>query len=76
MFSEQINRLEKFNMENMFKQLKGKFVPISSTNKIKLIDVNDKEFRFERDIEEDELNYFREWLKGEMQDYTRKELLG
>ncbi|UTD16562.1 hypothetical protein HER15_14225 [Tenacibaculum mesophilum] len=63
-------------MKNMFKKLKGKFVPISKTDKIKLIDANDKEFTFERDLEEDGVNYFREWLKDEMQKYIRKELLG
>ena len=68
-------RTDKFNFENMLEELKGCSIPVSNTEKIKLIDVNDKEFTFERDLEEDELNYFREWLKGEMQNYIRKELL-
>lgn len=67
-------RLKSLDVNKITQKLKGKEVPVSSSEKIKLLDVTKDNFTFERDITDKEKDHFRDWLKGYVQSEMKKHL--
>ena len=67
-------RAKDLDVKSILKDLKGEYVPVSKMQKLKLLDTNNDEFTFERDLTDKELSFFREWLLGKIQDGVREQL--
>lgn len=67
-------KAENLSVKSILENLKGQDVPISNNQKLKLLDVSNDEFTFERDLTDKELSFFREWIKEKIQDGVRNQL--
>jgi hypothetical protein len=73
-FKEAQQNAENFNVEKILKKLIGSLVPLSKDGSCKLLNVTKDDFQFERDLSDDEIVYFKEWLKEHIQSEFRKHL--
>ena len=67
-------RAEGLDVRDIIKNLKGQHVPVSNTEKLELLDANEDEFKFERKLTDKELSFFKEWLKGKIQNGIKQQL--